>query len=354
MVAVAVTRTDWSVADLRSAAKRATSTKQGLRLLAIAMVLDGYSREAAAEACGMDRQTLRDWVHRYNEAGIDGLTDRTRSGRPTCLNKIEQAEVAGWVEQGADLAKDGVVRFRRVDLRDRVAGRFGVYLHEGSIGKLLRGLGYRRLSVRPLHPKADLAAQESFKENFASLAREALGDRATGKPVEVWFQDEARVGQQGTLTRIWAKRGTRPRALRDRRFNWAYLFGAICPARGVGSAVVLPTVNIDAMNQHLAAISPCVSEGAIALMIIDGAGWHRSPKLIIPDNIVLLKLPPYAPELNSAENIWAYLRGNAFGHQVWENYNAILDACCTAWTALMSKPDVVRSVGTRAWAEVKT
>jgi hypothetical protein len=100
--------------------------------------------------------------------------------------------------------------------------------------------------------------------------------------------------------------------LRDRRFNWAYLFGAICPARGVGSAVVLPTVNIDAMNQHLAAISPCVSEGAIALMIIDGAGWHRSRKLIIPDNIVLLKLPPYAPELNSVENIWAYLRGNAF------------------------------------------
>jgi transposase len=112
----------------------------------------------------MDRQTLRDWVHRYNEAGIDGLTDRMRSGRPACLSKIEQAEVAGWVEQGADLAKDGVVRFRRVDLRDRVAGRFGVYLHEGSIGKLLRRLGYRRLSVRPVHPKADLAAQETFKK----------------------------------------------------------------------------------------------------------------------------------------------------------------------------------------------
>jgi transposase len=139
MVAVAVTRMDFSVADLRSAAKRATSTKQGLRLLAIAMVLDGQSREAAAEACGMGRQTLRDWVHRYNAAGIDGLTDRKRSRRLACLSQIEQAEVAGWVEQGADLAKDGVVRFRRVDLRDRVAGRFGVYLHEGSVGRLLRG-----------------------------------------------------------------------------------------------------------------------------------------------------------------------------------------------------------------------
>jgi transposase len=164
MVAVAVTRTDWGVADLRSAAKRATSTKQGLRLLALVMVLDGHSREAAAEACGMDRQTLRDWVHRYSGAGIDGLADRKRSGRPACLSKIEQAEVAGWVEQGAGLAKDGVVRFRRVDLRDRVAGRFGVYLHEGSIGRLLRGLGYRRLSVRPIHPKTDMEAQETFKK----------------------------------------------------------------------------------------------------------------------------------------------------------------------------------------------
>lgn len=353
MAAIAITRMGWSVAELRSLAKRVANTRWGLRIMAIAMVLDGYSRQEAAHACGMDRQTLRDWVRRYNEAGIDGLADRSRSGRPASLTKAEQAEVAAWVEQGADLATDGVVRFRRVDLRDRVAGRFGVYLHERSVGKLLCRLGYRRLSVRPLHPKTDLAAQENFKANFASLAREALGDRAAGKRVEVWFQDEARVGQQGTLTRIWAKRGTRPRALRDRRFNWAYLFGAICPARGVGSAVVLPTVNIDAMSQHLAAISTCVSEGAIALMITDGAGWHSSSKLIIPDNIVLLTLPPYAPELNSVENIWAYLRGNAFGHQVWDAYEAIMDACCAAWTTLMNAPEVIRSIGTRDWAEVK-
>ena len=107
--------------------------------------------------------------------------------------------------------------------------------------------------------------------------RQALAGRAGGKSVEIWFQDEARVGQQGTLTRIWAKRGTRPRALKDRRFNWTYLFGAICPARGVGSAVVLPTVNIDAMNHHLAAISTSVSADAIAVLVVDRAGWHGRP-----------------------------------------------------------------------------
>jgi len=100
------------------------------------------------------------------------------------------------------------------------------------------------------------------------------------------WKDEARVGQQGTLTRIWAKRGTRPRIRRDWRFTWAYLFGAICPARGTGAALVMPVVSIDAMNQHLAEISKCVSVSAIALLILDGASWHSSPQLILPKNIV--------------------------------------------------------------------
>ena len=164
MPAVAITRTDLSVAELRAAATRTADSKQSRRILAIAMVLDGFSREAAAQACGMDRQSLRDWVHRYNDAGLAGLADRTRSGRPARLSTAQRAEVAGWVERGADLAQDGVVRFRRIDLRDRIAARFGVELHERSIGKLLRCLGFRRLSVRPQHPQTDLGAQETFKK----------------------------------------------------------------------------------------------------------------------------------------------------------------------------------------------
>jgi hypothetical protein len=141
--------------------------------------------------------------------------------------------------------------------------------------------------------------------------------------------------------------------LRDRRFNWVYLFGAICPARGIGNALIMPTVNTDIMNLHLAGISKCVSPGAIAVLIVDRAGWHKSKKLNIRDNIVLLELPPYSPELNSAENIWEYLRANFFGHQVWNTYEAIVNACSNAWNALMSRPNVIRSIGTRKWAEVK-
>jgi len=140
--------------------------------------------------------------------------------------------------------------------------------------------------------------------------------------------------------------------LKDRRFNWTYLFGAICPARGAGSAVVMPTVNVEAMNHHLAAISTAVSAGAIAVLVVDRAGWHRSRKLMVPDNIVLLPLPPYSPELNPVENIWQYLRANWLAISVFDSYDDIVDACCNAWNFFANDPDVVASITNRNWARV--
>ena len=114
----------------------------------------------------------------------------------------------------------------------------------------------------------------------------------------------------------------------------------------------MPAANIEAMNEHLAEISRTVSVSAIALLILDGAGWHSSPKLSVPDNIVLLPLPPYSPELNPTENIWAYLRSNYLSHRVYEDYEAVMHACRDAWNALMKLPDVILSIGNRAYAQV--
>ena len=156
------------------------------------------------------------------------------------------------------------------------------------------------------------------------------------------------------MTRVWARRGSRPRAKKDRRFTWAYLFGAACPERGVGAAVVMPEVNMGAMNEHLAVISRAVPPGVVAVVVLDGAGWHASPRLKVPNNLALLPLPPYAPELNPIENIWEYLRANTLSHQVWNGYNAIVDACCDAWNDLMAMPHVLRSITNREYARVKT
>lgn len=181
----------------------------------------------------------------------------------------------------------------------------------------------------------------------------ALPDTARDKPLELWWQDEARVGQQGTLTRVWAEKGTRPRVLRDLRYKSAYLFGAVCPSRGTAAALVLPKANTSAMNLHLAEISRQVGQGHHAVLILDGAGWHQpGDKLKIPPNISLLHLPPYCPELNPVENIWQFLRQNYLGHQVFDSYAAIVEACCQAWNKFVSSPGRIKSIATRPWAEV--
>src|SRR5690242_19211502 len=161
---VAVTRRELGAAELRREAGRCRDARAARRMLALALVLEGASRAAAARAAGMDRQTLRDWVHRYNEEGLPGLHDRRRPGPRPRLSPEQEAEPVTAAEQGPDPDRDGVVRWRRVDLKALIETRFAVRLHERSVGKVLRRLGSARLSVRPKHPKADEAAQEAFKK----------------------------------------------------------------------------------------------------------------------------------------------------------------------------------------------
>ena len=164
--AVAITRLDLTASELRRAAQREKNSPAARRMLAVALVLEGTDRRRAAESCGMDRQTLRDWVHRYNAEGVAGLRSRKPPGPSSKLTARQESELAALVEAGPDPARHGVVRWRRVDLRDEIEQRYGVTLHERSVGKVLAKLGFRRLSVRPRHPQADEAAQQAFKKTL--------------------------------------------------------------------------------------------------------------------------------------------------------------------------------------------
>jgi transposase len=161
---IAITRKDLSARQLRSAAAKAKDGRSARRMLAIALVLEGADRKTAAETCGMDRQTLRDWVHRYNAAGLSGLSNRASPGRQPWLTPAQKAELALLVEQGPDPERDGVVRWRRKDLKRRIEAMFGVVMQERTVGAQLAELGFGRLTVRPQHPKADETAQEAFKK----------------------------------------------------------------------------------------------------------------------------------------------------------------------------------------------
>jgi transposase len=167
---VAITRSDLSADELREAAAGSQDAKAARRMLAIALVLEGWSREAAAKAAAMDRQTLRNWVHRYNADGLEGLLNQPRRNGPLPRLSTEQlAKIAEWVEQGPDFEQHGVVRWRCVDLRQRIRKEFTVELHESTVGKLLHKLAFRHMSVRPQHPQSKPDEQAVFSASFLLL-----------------------------------------------------------------------------------------------------------------------------------------------------------------------------------------
>ncbi len=161
------------------------------------------------------------------------------------------------------------------------------------------------------------------------------------------------MGQQGTYGAVWAEVGSRPSCVRDDRHDSAWLFGAVCPQRAIGAALVMPWVSSEAMTLHLDAISKMVRPGAHAVLVCDGAGWHRTGgRLAVPDNISLLPLPGYAPELNPVENVWEYLRGNYLNISVWDSYDEIVKACCHAWNAFINDTARIISLTQQSWAKV--
>lgn len=164
MAAIEITRNDMTASELRAASGKAEDALSARRMLAIALVLEGLDRRTAARSCGMDRQTLRDWVHRYNAEGLAGLVNRKAPGRRRYLDDGQRAELARLVEAGPEPDKEGVVRWRRIDLKRKIEDMFGVQMHERTVGKQLAELGFVKMTVRPQHPKADAEAQETFKK----------------------------------------------------------------------------------------------------------------------------------------------------------------------------------------------
>lgn len=168
-----------------------------------------------------------------------------------------------------------------------------------------------------------------------------------GKRIELWFEDEARIGAKGRTGHRWWVRGERPRGLRQQGYESAHLFGAVRPATGESFALVLPEVSTAAMQAFLDHFAATIQEDVHIALVLDGAGWHGARDLIVPSSISLIPLPPYAPEVNPVERIWLYLRECLLSHRLLDGYEAILDACCEAWNMLT--PARLRSLTAFPW-----
>ena len=160
-----ITRMEYTSAELRQLSSRCSDGAQVRRILAVAMVLDGRSRTEAADLNGMDRQSLRDWVHRYNALGVEGLKSRHAPGRAPALTDLQKAQLLDLVLAGPDAELHGVVRWRCVDLQAEVNQRFGVKVHEHTVARWLHELGLTRLQPRPVHPKKDPEVETAFKKS---------------------------------------------------------------------------------------------------------------------------------------------------------------------------------------------
>jgi len=164
-----------------------------------------------------------------------------------------------------------------------------------------------------------------------------------GGSVRTFFMDEARLGQQGTLTRKWAPTGSRPTAVKQTKYEWIYLYAAVEPASGESVALLAPNANTGTFNVFLRMLSKELKPKEHAVLILDGAGWHKSKKLAMPENITCLLLPPYSPELNPVENLWHYLRSHHLSNRAYSDYEALLDVGGDMWRKLM--PEIIKSVG---------
>ena len=169
--------------------------------------------------------------------------------------------------------------------------------------------------------------------------------------IEVWFQDETRVGQQGSISRTWHPKGQRPRLVRQQQFLSAYIFGAICPEANKSSAIISEVVNYEAMQIHLNFIAKEIDKHAVVVM--DQAGWHISKNLKIPKNITIMHLPAYAPELNPNENCWQYIKSRELKNRAFENIDDIFEAASKAWNKFISVEGQIRQTCSRQWAKIR-
>lgn len=323
-----------------------------IRLLGMAHVQAGKSFSRIARMLKVSREAVRDWVKRFSQEGTAGLFEKPGRGAKPKLSPEDEPAFEQALEQLHAQRSGG--RVTGEDIRQMLAERFHAEYTLGGVYKLLKRLDLVWITARSIHPETDPEAQEAFKKGFPEKVKAVLPSHVEIADVDIWFQDEARVGQRGTVTRIWAKKGTRPRTIRQQQYLFAYLFGAVCPNTDQAVGLALPFVNTEAMDLHLETISDAVPQGRHAVLVADGAAWHTTDKLTCPENISLLPLPPYSPELNPMENLWEHLRQKWLANRCFEGYEAILDACCDAWNAFTDKAGAIKQLCSRSWAVLQT
>src|SRR4051794_9201701 len=328
--------------ELQQLTKALTQKRIWLRYQAVVLAKQGHSAPAIAQALGCSRRAVQTWVARYNQGGVSALQERPHTGRPPRLAGADVLRFQKRLEAGPT-PEDGVCTLRCQDLRRILEEEFGVSLSRQAIYDLLHRLDYSSLMPRPQHEQANPEVQEFFKEIVVEQI-DAIAGAHPEKEVHTYFQDEARFGQKGTLTRVWARRGSRPRAVRSTGFTSLYVLGAVCAATGAMVALIMPALNTAVVNLFLEEFSRGLPAQVHAVLIWDGASVHTGSGLVVPSNVSLIQLPPYSPELNPMENLWHYLRAHHWSNRRYRDYNELQDEAVRSMCAVSEDPETIKTV----------
>jgi transposase len=302
----------------------------------------GWTAPSIAMAVGLSRRICQRWVARYNAEGLVGLEDR-RGQKPGPPLSAEQQEALQTRIEAGPTAEDLVCSLRGKDFQRILAAEFGLLRSLSGVYHLLHALGYSSLRPRPRHRKADPEAIEAFKASWPERIKKIAAEHP-GKQLRVYFQDESRFGQQGTNTNVWAKRGSRPTAVRQTEYEYLWVLGVVCPETGHAEGLLSPQLNTKVVNSFLELFSATIPEGEHAVMVWDGAGFHRAKALRVPENVTVVELPPYSPELNPIENLWHYLKSHYWSNRSYADYEALENAAIDAWRTAVLDPKIVQSV----------
>jgi len=310
-----------SLAQLQVLADAIPQKRSWKRVQAVILAKQGWTASHIAQSLGCSTRSVKNWVAQYNRGGIEALREGPRPGRPRSLDPEHYPRLRRRLD-APPTPEDGVCALRAADVRRILEREFGVLMGRQAVYDLLHRLGYSDLMPRPHHEDASPEVQEFFKEIVVEQIDAIVADHPT-EQVRVYFQDEARFGTQGTITRVWARKGSRPRAVRQNGREWLYVLMAVCAATGTASALIMPELNTAVVNLFLEQLARDLPDRVHAVLIWDGAGFHSGKGLVVPGNVSLIRLPPYSPELNPIENLWHYLRSHHWSNREYEGYKAL-------------------------------
>jgi transposase len=312
------------------------------RVQAVLLAKQGWTAAHIARSLGCSLRSVKNWVAQYNRGGIEALGERPHTGRPRRLDPEHYPRLRQRLD-APPTPEDGTWTLRAANVRRILEREFGVLMGRQAVYDLLHRLGYSDLMPRPHHEKANPEVQEFFKEIVVEQIDAIAGDHPE-KEVRVYFQDEARFGTQGTITRVWAPKGSRPRAVRQNGREWLYVMMAVCAATGETSALIMPKLNTAVVNLFLEQFSRELAAGVHAVLIWDGAGFHTGLDLVVPDNVSLIRLPPYSPELNPVENLWHYLRSHHWSNREYEGYKGLEEEAVRSLNAVCQDAEKLKTI----------